>query len=169
MAIIDRVRELVGSVVTDSGAEIYDIEFNGGLLRILIDVEGGVDITTIRTISRAAGRILDEADPIPGRYTLEVSSPGLERPLRTVDHYQRADGELVKLKTLEEVDGNRRFRGTVGSVDSDGFELTTDGSTRRFSYDQISKATTVFEWGPTPKPGGKNSSKNRPKKEATPS
>ena len=92
MAITDRVRDLVGSVVADSGAELYDIDFNGGLLRILVDVEGGVDIATIRTISRAAGRLLDEADPIPGRYTLEVSSPGLERPLRTEDHYQRALG-----------------------------------------------------------------------------
>ena len=76
MAIIDRVQELVGSVVADSGADLYDVEFNGGVLRILVDREGGIDIDTIKTISRAAGRILDEADPIPSRYTLEVSSPG---------------------------------------------------------------------------------------------
>ena len=169
MAIIDRVRELVGSVVADSDADLYDIEFNGGLLRILVDADGGVDIDTIKTISRAAGRILDEVDPIPGRYTLEVSSPGLERPLRTEDHYQSAIGELVKIKTIEEVDGVRRFSGTIGSVDTEGFELVADDETRRFTYDKISKANTVFVWGPAPKPGGKDLSKNRPKKEATPS
>ena len=169
MAITDRVRDLVGSVVADSGAELYDIEFNGGVLRILVDVEGGVDIATIRTISRAAGRLLDEADPIPGRYTLEVSSPGLERPLRTEDHYQRAAGGLVKIKTVEEVDGGRRFTGKLGAVDPEGFELVVDETSHRFAYDNISKANTVFEWGPTPKSGTKNSSKNRPKKEATPS
>ncbi len=169
MAIIDRVRELVGPVVADSGADLYDVEFNGGILRILISREGGIDIDTIKTISRSASRVLDDTDPVPGRYTLEVSSPGLERPLRTADHYRGAEGELIKIKTFHDVDGNRRFTGVVENVDEEGFVLSVDNTSHRFSYDQISKARTVFEWGPAPKPGGKNSSKNRPKKEATPS
>ncbi len=181
MAIVDRVRDLVGSVVADSGADLYDVEFDGGVLRILVDREGGIGIDTIKTISRAAARILDEADPISSRYTLEVSSPGLERPLRTEDHFQKATGELVKLKTYADVDGERRFAGTVVGADADGVSIDVDGTERRFAYDQLAKARTVFEWGPTPKPGQPNSSKNRstkpgassarthPDKEATPS
>jgi len=153
MAVIDRVRELIAPVVADVGAELYDIEFNGGVLRILVDQEGGIDMGSIKTISRSSGRILDEVDPIPGRYTLEVSSPGLERPLRTQHHYERAVGQPVKIKTFAEVDGARRFEGTVVGATDDGFVLEIDGETRSFAYDNVSKARTVFEWGGAPKPG----------------
>ena len=82
MSVVDRVRELVAPVVVENGADLYDVEFNGGILRLLVDRPGGIDIDAIKRISRAAGRLLDDADPVPGRYTLEVSSPGLERPLQ---------------------------------------------------------------------------------------
>ena len=153
MAVVDRVRELVAPVVADVGAELYDVEFNGGILRSLVDADGGIDIDAIKTISKSSSRVLDEADPIPGRYTLEVSSPGLERPLRTRLHYERAVGETVKIKTFADVDGNRRFSGTlVGSTEA-GFTLEIDGDTRAFAYDDVAKARTVFEWGGAPKPG----------------
>ncbi|MEM9201718.1 MAG: ribosome maturation factor RimP [Actinomycetota bacterium] len=154
MAVIDRVRELVAPVVADVGAELYDVEFNGGVLRILVDREGGIDIDSIKTISKSSSRILDDADPIPGRYTLEVSSPGLERPLRLREHYDRAVGELVKIKTFADVDGSRRFTGTLVGADDNGFVLEVDGEPMSFGYDNVSKARTVFEWGGQPKPGG---------------
>lgn len=163
MAVVDRVRELVAPVVADSGAELYDVEFNGGILRILVDAEGGIGIDAIKTISKSAGRLLDEADPVPGRYTLEVSSPGLERPLRTRTHYESAVGETVKFKTHAEVDGRRRFHGTLLGADDDGFRLEVDGAELGFAYDAVTKVRTVFEWNPAPKPG---SPKNRPQKEA---
>ena len=81
MAIVDRVRELVAPVVEAESAELYDVEHHGSVVRVLVDAEGGVDLSVLQSISRQAGRILDEVDPIPGRYTLEVSSPGLDRPL----------------------------------------------------------------------------------------
>ena len=121
MAVVDRVRELVAPVVADVGADLYDVEFNGGILRILVDRDGGIDIDSIKTISKSSSRVLDDADPIPGRYTLEVSSPGLERPLRTRAHYEGAVGELVKVKTFAEVDGGRRFTGTLVGADDNGF------------------------------------------------
>ena len=65
MAVVDRVRELVAPVVADVGAELYDVEFNGGILRILVDADGGIDIDAIKTISQSSSRVLDEADPIP--------------------------------------------------------------------------------------------------------
>jgi len=163
MAVVDRVRELVAPVVADSGAELYDIEFTGGILRILVDARGGIDIDAIKTISRSASRLLDDADPVPGRYTLEVSSPGLERPLRIRDHYEGAIGETVKFKTHAEVDGRRRFQGTLLGADDSGFRIDVDGSELAFAYDAVTKARTVFEWNPTPKPG---SPENRPQKEA---
>lgn len=156
MAIVDRVRELVAPIIEAEEVELYDIEHNGGVLRIFVDHPDGIDIDVIKRISRSIGHELDEADPIPGRYTLEVSSPGLERPLRTPEHFRRAVGSVVKVKTLPRVDGDRRIEGEITAVDDDGVEITADGVARRVAFDDISKARTVFEWGPTPKPGGKN-------------
>jgi ribosome maturation factor RimP len=163
MAVVDRVRDLVAPIVADAGAELYDIEFTGGVLRLLVDQPGGIPIEVIRTIAKATGRVLDEADPISSRYTLEVSSPGLERPLRTPAHFEQAIGKLVSVKTVVDVDGERRFSGTLVGADEGGFVLGIDGATRSFAYDDVSKARTVFEWGPNPKP---KSGANRPKKEA---
>ena len=153
MAVVDRVRELVAPVVADAGADLYDIEFGGGILRILVDAEGGIDIAAIKTISRSSSRILDDVDPIPGRYTLEVSSPGLERPLRSRSHYEGAVGEVVKFKTHADVDGRRRFQGTLVRADDESFRVDVDGTEQVFGYDDVTKTKVVFEWKPTPKPG----------------
>ncbi|MCY3849807.1 MAG: ribosome maturation factor RimP [Acidimicrobiaceae bacterium] len=154
MAIVDRVRELVIPIVEAESVDLYDVEHNGGVLRVLVDVEGGIGIDDIKRISRAVSRRLDEADPMPGRYTLEVSSPGLERSLRTADHFRCAVGEDVKIKTVPTLDGARRLNGTLLSADDGGFDLQTDEGQRRLLYEEVSKARTVFVWGPAPKPGG---------------
>jgi len=161
MAVIDRVRDLVEPIVVAETATIYDIEHNGGILRILVDHEGGIDVACIRRISRAVSRLFDEVDPIPGRYTLEVSSPGLERPLRTPLHFLSAIGSEIKVKTVVELDGQRRFEGILAAADDDGFDLRFQESTIRIDYNEISSARTVFQWGPTPKKGGKAKSKSK--------
>jgi ribosome maturation factor RimP len=184
MAIVDRVRELVLPIIEAESVELYDIEHNGGALRIFVDdpdrVLGdtgtGIDIEVIKRISRGISHLLDEVDPIPGRYTLEVSSPGLERSLRTVDHFRKAVGSVVKIKTRPDAEGDRRIEGELIAVaDDDHIEVAVAGETRLVSIADINKARTVFEWGPTPKPGGpknpapeKSSSKNQkiPEKEA---
>ncbi|MDE0066360.1 MAG: ribosome maturation factor RimP [Acidimicrobiaceae bacterium] len=153
MAIVDRVRELVIPVVEAESADLYDVEHNGGVLRVLVDADGGIGIDEIKRISRALSRRLDEEDPMPGRYTLEVSSPGLERPLRTPDHFRCAVGEDVKIKTMPTVDGARRLSGTLVSADDGGFDLQTDKGRCRLRYEEVSKARTVFVWGPGPEPG----------------
>ncbi|GJM39189.1 MAG: ribosome maturation factor RimP [Acidimicrobiales bacterium] len=173
MAIIDRVRELVLPIIDAEDVDLYDIEHNGGVLRIFVDArrepgdtETGIDIAVIKRISRGISHLLDETDPIPGRYTLEVSSPGLERPLRTAEHFRRAIGSEVKIKTMPNVDGDRRVQGIVTAADDDGVDIDVDGETRRVALDDVSKARTVFDWGPTPKPGGpKNAPKNAPNPE----
>lgn len=160
MAIVEEVRELVTPIVEAESVHLYDVEHNGGVLRVLVDAEGGVGIDDLKRISRAVSRQLDETDPMPGRYTLEVSSPGLERPLRTPEHFRRAVGENIKVKTMPSRDGARRLSGTLLSADDAGFDLQTDQDRCRLSYDQVSRARTVFDWGPTPPPSGRRSEKN---------
>ena len=156
MSTTDRVRELVEPVVADLDIELVDVELTGGILRVTVDRSGGLDLDVIAKATRAVSRLLDEHDPVPGRYTLEVSSPGLERRLRTPDHFVRAIGSEVTVKTRTEVDGERRFRGTLVAADDAGITVrdADDATEHTLAHDQIEKARTVFDWGPAPKPGG---------------
>jgi len=156
MAVIDKVRDLFEPIAADLGVSLYDIEQNGGILRVTIDRPGGVSVDDITRATRALNRSLDEADPVPGRYTLEVSSPGLERTLRTPAHFVGAVGTTVTVKTRPQVEGDRRLTGVLTAADDDGFTLTVDdaaSTSRHLAYHDIDKARTVFEWGPAPKPG----------------
>ena len=153
-----RIRELVAPLVEEAGALIYDLEYTGGVLRVTLDKEGGVDIGTIGKVTRGISHLLDEVDPIHGEYTLEVTSPGLERALRTAEHFVRAVGDTVAIKACAGVEGERRFKAVVVEADEAGVTLLPEGAephdTRVLAYDQIERARTIFEWGPAPKPGG---------------
>ena len=149
MSTADEIRRLVAPVVEDMGLELDHVEFAGGLLRITVDKDGGVDIETLTRASERVSRVLDEEDPIPSRYTLELSSPGLERPLRTPAHYQRFIGSKVSVKTRPEVEGDRRVEGILEDADENGFTVAG----RRLAYDEVERTKTVFEWGGQPKPG----------------
>jgi ribosome maturation factor RimP len=155
MTVSDATRAVVLAAVEPLDVELYDLEHAGGTLRVTVDRPGGIDIDAIAEVTRAVSRALDDADPIPGSYHLEVSSPGLERTLRTPAHWQGAVGERVKVKLRAEVDGVRRVDGTVAAV-GDG-EVTIDvdgGAPHVVRLDDVERARTVFEWGPAPKPGG---------------
>lgn len=148
----DRVRELLAPLVQDAGLDVYDIELAGGTLRVLVDREGGADIDAISRLTRAISRALDEHDPISGSYTLEVSTPGLERPLRTPAHFTGAVGTTIKVKTRPGVEGDRRVEGTIATADDDTVTVRSSaGNERTLRYDDIERARTTFEWGPTPK------------------
>ncbi len=149
MTTAQRVEPLVTPVVAAAGLELYDLELAGGVLRVLVDREGGADIDAVAAVARALSHALDEHDPIDGRYTLEVSTPGLERPLRTAAHFRGALGAEVKVKTRPGVEGDRRVDGTVTEVDDDGVTVTdAAGAARTLRYDDIERARTVFVWGP---------------------
>lgn len=170
MDTVTRVRNLVEPSVVEAGAEIYDLELTGGVLRLTLDRPGGIDIGTIGKVTRSVSHLLDEADPIVGEYTLEVTSPGLERPLRVPAHFTRSVGDTVTVKTRAGVGGDRRLKGRLVSADDLGFEVQPDeGPLRRLSYDDVERVRTVFEWGPGPKPGQpKNApAKPAPKKPST--
>jgi len=149
VSIVERVREIVEPLLARQSLTLYDIELSGSQLRITVSAPGGVDLEAIAHATRLISVALDEHDPIPSKYTLEVSSPGLERPLRTPVHFVDAVGLMVSVKTHARVDGERRIKGVLAAADGEG--ITIDDHTLR--YDDIEKARTVFEWGPAPKPG----------------
>lgn len=167
MTVVDRVRELVAPLVEADSLELYDVEHNGGVVRVLVDHPDGLDIDAITRLSRSISHALDEHDPIPGRYTLEVSSPGLERPLRTPDHFRGAVGSTVKIKTRPDHEGPRRISGELVGVDERSIRVRTDDEVCTVEMGEISSARTVFEWGPTPRPGGEGRRAQKSNEEAT--
>ncbi len=105
MATTDRVAAIVAPLADERGLDLYDVEQHQASLRVLVDRDGGIDIDTLTELSRAVSRALDDADPVAGKYTLEVSSPGLERPLRRPDHFAGAVGDRITVKTVPGVRG----------------------------------------------------------------
>jgi ribosome maturation factor RimP len=172
MAVVDRVRGVVLAVLNERELVLYDVELSGPVLRVVVDSGGPLDLDVLSDVTRAVSRALDEADPIAGTYTLEVTSPGLERPLRTPDHFARAVGESVSVKTRAGTvaDDDRRIAGVLVSADGHGIVVRTgadDAGTpveRRLAYDDIERARTTFEWGPGAKPGGRKTREKRDKR-----
>lgn len=157
---VERVRGVVGPLLSERDMALYDLEVAGSQVRVTVET---TDLAAIEELTRAISRGLDAADPIAGRYTLEVSSPGLERALRVPEHFRGAIGVRVKLKTRPDVDGERRVDGILSAADDDA--VTVDG--RRLHYDEIERARTVFEWGPAPKPGSGSPKRTRAARGAT--
>jgi len=165
--VLAEVGRLLAPILERIGAELYDLERSGGTLRVTVDRSGGIDLDALATVNRELGRALDESDPIPSAYTLEVSSPGLERTLRTAAHWERSIGDRVKVKLRPRDDAPRRAEGVVAGVAGGVVTLTgDDGSTVTFGVDAVERARTVFEWGPAPKPGGGKGGKKAKAKSA---
>jgi ribosome maturation factor RimP len=145
----DQLGELLGPVVAGLGCELWEIEYapraGGGLLRLYIDAAEGISLEDCERVSRAVSATLDETDPIPGHYTLEVSSPGLDRVLRTQAHFARFAGERVKLEMMRPVDGRKRFQGLLQAVGESEITLETDGGTVSLPIDDIHRARLVPE------------------------
>ena len=159
-ATVARVTRLVAPLVADLKLDLYDVELRGGTLRITIDTppgsSGGVTLDTLALVTRMVSRDLDHDDPMPGHYTLEVTSPGLERQLRTPQHFQREIGKVVALRLRDTVNGERRIQGVLAAADEQQITVRVgdgDDAERTIAHDQIDRARTMFEWGPAPKPG----------------
>lgn len=160
--VAERVATAVAPVLDELGLLLHDLEHSGTTIRVTIDKDGGLDVDSLAAATRAISRLMDELDPLEGAYTLEVSSPGLERPLRTPAHFARAIGSDVTVKTAPGIEGDRRFDGTVTAADDTTVTISlTDGSTRSLRYEEIERARTTFAWGPAPKPGSVPNDKKR--------
>jgi ribosome maturation factor RimP len=165
----ERLAAVLEPVVRDLGLELYDVEVGGSnrarTLRVLIDREGGVDLEAITSATEALTPVLDEnpdvAAALPGSYLLEVSSPGLERPLRTPVHFRRALGTTVSVKSRNSDGAVERRRAVLAAADDDGIEIEIDGARERVEYADIVASHTVFEWGGAPKPGKSANAKKR--------
>jgi ribosome maturation factor RimP len=139
----DQLVELLAPVVSDLGYELWELEYttqSGGLLRLYIDSAEGISVEDCERVSRAVSAAMDEADPIASNYTLEVSSPGLDRVLRTVEHFARFVGEQVRVETRQLVGGRKRFVGKLSEVAGGAITLEVDGGTVSLPVDGIHKA-----------------------------
>jgi ribosome maturation factor RimP len=150
----DELFDLLASTVGPLGLELVDVERHAAVVRVVVDKNGGVDLDAIAEATRAVSLELDRLDPVPGRYTLEVSSPGVERPLRIPAHFARAVGEQVSVRTVAGAEGERRVAGRLAEAGPDGIVIEgadiPDGR-RRLTYDEVQRARTVFSWGPAPR------------------
>ena len=149
---LEEVRDLAEAVVRRRRLDLWDVELGGqpgrSILKVFVTGEGdGPDLDTVAEVSEEISRGLDLKDPIPGHYTLEVSTPGLERNLRRSEHFARSIGAKVSIKTRERLFNNsHRIDGTIKSASDNTIELDVDGTGVSVPLDQIRQARTVFEW-----------------------
>jgi len=139
--------EIIRPVVEGLGYECWGIEFvaqgNHSLLRIYIDKDGGILLEDCETVSRQLSGILDVEDPISEEYTLEVSSPGMDRPLFNLSQYQRWVGSVVQLKLRMAFEGRRKFKGLLKGVEGEDVVLIVDDHEYLLPIDTIEKANVV--------------------------
>jgi ribosome maturation factor RimP len=144
------VEALVRPVVEHAGYELVELTFGGTggrrTLRVTVDRPAGLDLEAIAALSEKIARRLDLEDFGDGRYELEVSSPGIERPLRTPVHFARFVGSQVKVKTTVPVDGARVHDGVLVAADEAGITVEVEGGTRHVAYTDITSARTVADW-----------------------
>ena len=141
------------SLLSTLELDLYDLELAAGTLNVTVSKPGGVDLDALTRANRAISEWLDLNDPIAGRFTLDVSSPGLERRLRSAEHFRSAVGEVVTLREHRDGQATRRLEGPLVSVTGDSVSLE-DKSNGLVQVDiaAIERARTVFQWGGGAKP-----------------
>lgn len=131
----------------DNGVEIVTVEVIGSkkapIIRVYIDAEGGISFTELSDAQEWIGKLCDEIDPFPGAYTLEVSSPGIDRPLRTVEHFQRYAGEDVAIRTRAQIEGRMNFKGLLKGVDDSNVYVEIEGTDYEIPMSEIKRANIV--------------------------
>ena len=141
---------LVRPVVEGAGLELVEVTFRREsgrkVLRVVVDREGGVDLDAIARTSDQVSRRLDLEGFAPGPYALEVSSPGIERPLKRPVDFQRRVGDRVRVRTTAPIDGARNHAGALVSADAEAIVIAADGGELRVPYAHIASARTVADW-----------------------
>jgi ribosome maturation factor RimP len=167
----EQIADALRPAVQAAGLEIWDVERSGATVRVLVERPGGVDLDSISQLSTAISATLDQHDELvpAGRYTLEVSSPGLERRLRYPEHFARYIGQEVTVKTVEPVNETRRLKGTLTGASADDITLLVDISPSetkeiRLPLESVQRANATFTWGQAdkgarPKPASNKAAK----------
>jgi ribosome maturation factor RimP len=138
------VRALIEPVVVYTGMELIDVEYgrepSGKVLRLIIDKPGGVTIDDCSDISRLVGDLLDAKDSLPGPYNLEVSSPGINRPLKKKDDFERFAGQKVLIKTRKPIEGRRNFKGILHGTREEFIVVLSEKTILNIPFDLVAKA-----------------------------
>jgi len=139
----EQLKELLAPVVEDLGYTLWGIQYlqgRGAVLRLFIDHDDGINVDDCALVSHEVSGVLDVEDPVPGDYNLEVSSPGLDRPLFELSHFERYQGESVQLTLLAPVAGKRKMTATLVAVDGDTLVMELEGESLRVPYSQVDRA-----------------------------
>ncbi len=144
------VKELIAPTAAELGYLLWDVEYvkegTRMILRVTIDADAGITIDDCEKMHRAIDPILDEADPIESAYYLEVSSPGIERDLKTDEHLRYCEGCRVEVRLYAPVDGAKSFVGILGAYDGENITIENGGAPRAFPKAAVSKVRTVFDF-----------------------
>lgn len=161
----DAVEAAITPTLDRLGFEVVDVELIGSgkarTLRVSIERSGGVDLDAITEATEAVSPLLDREDLVGGPYTLEVSSPGVERTLRRPQQFARAIGEMVSIKAREPDGTVSRRRGALVGATPSQITIDVDGRVEALGYDDVLQARTVFEWGPADRPAKQKSRARR--------
>lgn len=145
-----KLTEMLRPAVEEVGVDLLGIEFvsagKHSILRLFIDHENGIDVDNCADVSRQVGAILDVEDPISTEYNLEVSSPGLDRPLFTIEQYAAVIGETINIRLSMPLNGRRKFKGILNAIEKDTFIVTVDGEEFELIFNNIDKGNLVYNF-----------------------
>ena len=148
--ILQEVRQVIDPILQSQGVELVDLEYQresqGWVLRVYIDREGGITLGDCSELSGEIGTILEVRDLIINPYTLEVSSPGLTRPLKKPEDYNKYRNHLVKIKTFEPIDGRKNFKGTLQGLEGEMVYVQAEGKILGIPFQGIAKANLEIEF-----------------------
>lgn len=146
MKVNHAIHDLIEPVVEGMGFELVGVEFDGHqrVLRLYIDHPDGIGLEACSRVSYQVSGVLDVEDPIPGRYQLEVSSPGMDRPLFKRAHFERFEGAVIRVQVVRPIEGRRRYKGTLSAIEGEEIVLTDEeGKVFRIPFSQIDRARLV--------------------------
>ena len=147
--LLQEVRQVVEPILESQGFELVDLEYqresHGWVLRIYLDREGGVSLDDCAGISHEVGAVLEVKDLIPSAYILEVSSPGLTRPLKKPEDFNRFRNQMVKIKLYEPLDGRRNFKGTLLGLEGDRVRVEAEQQVYELPLQRIAKANLEID------------------------
>jgi len=142
-----KLTDMLRPAVEETGKELLGVEFisagNNSVLRLFIDHENGIDVDDCAEVSRQVGAILDVEDPISSEYNLEVSSPGVDRPLFELSHFQQVVGETINVKLSMPLNGRRKFKGILAAIENDTLIIEVDGIDYELAINNVDKANLV--------------------------
>ena len=149
---VSRIWELATQIAHGEGMEVVEVELRregsrgGRVLRLYLDKDGGPNIDELGRVSRQLSELLDTQDIVEGSYTLEVSSPGINRPLKKPEHFQRFIGKRVRVRTGDMIDGRRSFLGILNEISGENIKIEVEGKQYQIPFSMIEKSNYEHDW-----------------------